>query len=722
MLSRVMIISFSLMLGTGTPCRAMEKIDPDKSLLTLSLPQLRVLSSAEEVYLYGEKFSQAHENNDYQLIFELAFPEPIVNGIQTHSDIESYLYSRTLALSAAYKDLALKSQLNPKEAIKYYISVVKEVNKYLASYGNFESSIKSFNDRMVWHRYFLFDLVGDAYHEIGSLKNAPSYPLEQRITPIRNAMTAYENALVYNSKSMKIPYFRDVAKGSNDNLSRIEFNLLSTYCTLAQLVPVKEAALFLKKARQIYQGAGAKWDKSKLKAGSSTIDIAEKIIADKQLSLVPQGTKKVEAIRSKKYLKNQNIIIEEVNKLCSEVNLNQHLSTSVQQKNMTLCSLCDSQIEVYDHVAPKIAKGLIDIETMVASHLNLDVSSGLSKEQLAIIYEHLPTLLTAEEMIATFWKYIPAFLYINDLDGGIARVDLLKGLEVKENGTTSYLIRLIAASMKNLKGDHDEWLSLEAELMTEVREIKQQKEVQKQEKKDKSEQLRLNALRLEIAENHKKKSAEVITSKQARPIVATKPKLVVSEPDNLTVVDNTISHKESKLEKQKRHKLAELRRQQNAAVSKVNVEQKQPNSETSPPKPSKAMELEAIVASSAKTLAELYDLSSLPLKIDQEIEQGSWCFTRDQFQTYLEAMGCICKSGHGVHTKASLPKAMHVMQGDNLITILSDFGGALTLPLWDKDYVPVYLITQILEARKKLLALKIKALNYTFNEEMKVAF
>lgn len=134
---------------------------------------------------------------------------------------------------------------------------------------------------------------------------------------------------------------------------------------------------------------------------------------------------------------------------------------------------------------------------------------------------------------------------------------------------------------------------------------------------------------------------------------------------------------------------------------------------------SKETQLELILETSNKTVNELYNLSSTALAVDQQIEQKTWRFTREELKIYLEAMGCDYTEGKGSHIKVPLPKAMsflqvstatHVMQGPILITVWNDFGGALTLPPWDKDYVPHYLRRQILEARKKLHALAIKAM------------
>lgn len=70
-------------------------------------------------------------------------------------------------------------------------------------------------------------------------------------------------------------------------------------------------------------------------------------------------------------------------------------------------------------------------------------------------------------------------------------------------------------------------------------------------------------------------------------------------------------------------------------------------------------------------------------KPNEEIEQGTWRISRENLITYFEALGCTAKEG-GKRKKISLPKAILIHHEGNIISILNDLGGALTLPRWIK--------------------------------------
>ena len=106
-----------------------------------------------------------------------------------------------------------------------------------------------------------------------------------------------------------------------------------------------------------------------------------------------------------------------------------------------------------------------------------------------------------------------------------------------------------------------------------------------------------------------------------------------------------------------------------------------------------------------QSLETLYLLKGLALIVDQEINSNTWNFMRDDLRHYFEVLGCIYKPGKGSHTKISLPKTIHVMYEDKLITLFNFEGGALTLPEWDNK-APHYLRRQILIARQKIVAIK----------------
>ena len=108
---------------------------------------------------------------------------------------------------------------------------------------------------------------------------------------------------------------------------------------------------------------------------------------------------------------------------------------------------------------------------------------------------------------------------------------------------------------------------------------------------------------------------------------------------------------------------------------------------------------------------ELFPLTKNGKFVDDEIENNSWDFTRENLMSYFQDLGCDPKEG-AKHKKVNLPAAILLMSKENCISVINDLGGALTLPPWDKAYgsgcVPHYLRGQILSAREKLVQLNLK--------------
>lgn len=715
-------IVFSIILGTSLTVFGMDnQIKDCEPQIFIKKPEK--FSSSKEIYFFGQALCNAFLKPDFDLVFELASePEPIFACDYTFDDHERYLYARTMGLSMAYTDLAQKNKFNPKIAIKHDVSLLKEINKYLKEYGTFQSAIENVNIRMLWHRFLIYKMAGETYFSVGEHKNSSNYTQEQRIFPFKNAIVSYRSAMGSGGDFIKLTGLSPVLKALQETfqflMPKVHFELLSSCCTLAQLVPFEESLKLLTEARQIQNGAQKIWDRNYKKLSKDSIEVTKKAIEynQKQLSVSTQkSSKKVKDLRQNNLHNTQANLMEDVVNLRSQLSDNQPLKEIIQQKFILLDNFY-LQSKSFDEDAHKIRDLLMEIEKIAAEKLMLKSSEG----SLDLIYEHLGNLLGYDIMIKMFGKYIFAFIVTGDLEAGICRVDIIKEIEINHMGTASYINRVISAGMKNLKGDHDDWLLLEKDLEAEVNQIneeKQAREEQKQVAKQERDHGRLEALQSFLAENQKKSTESAsnkanntnngtVTSFQTSP----KPDQTTL-PESATFEQNSVSEKQRKFEKQQRHEENQAKKQQEEMVPLIKDEKKKPDIDVKVHTNSKQIEFESMLASSNKSLSELYDLSSLSLKIDQEIEEGTWRFTRDEFKVYLEAMGCVYKSGHGVHTKGCLPKSIHVTLGDNLITIMNEFGGSIPLPLWDKDYVPDYLKTQILEARKKLRYLMLKALS-----------
>ena len=112
------------------------------------------------------------------------------------------------------------------------------------------------------------------------------------------------------------------------------------------------------------------------------------------------------------------------------------------------------------------------------------------------------------------------------------------------------------------------------------------------------------------------------------------------------------------------------------------------------------------------SLAELFNLTARSRKVDSSIFTGQWKFTRDHFKTYMESLGCTHRNGKGSHELVSISDIFE--RNGRTIMAMAEigafFGGSLTLPNWDDDFVPYYLRPQIEKIRLTLRTLKMAEL------------
>ncbi|MBM3467874.1 MAG: hypothetical protein FJX71_00390 [Alphaproteobacteria bacterium] len=559
---------------------------------------------------------------------------------------------------------------------------------------------------MTLHRYFVYLRLGKSAFGIVEIKHKARNTSEETkeiLNYLRIAEEAFENAINYGQQSLALPNFEYI-EALKEDLYNTQFCLLTTYTTLGQCVPQAEMRQYANKARKLCQVFNSEGKGEFYQMGVNYLKILEQSHELNQRMVLPRGSTRMEAQRELRNGKIEQDILTLEGAVHSQAAKDNVLN--LKDKIKFIQKTIDLHTRSKEDWAQKTMDGLLEIEREIQTVLkDKDPSADISLEA---IYEGLRTLLGAETVIDSFWRYIPCFVTLGNLEDGIARAEILKEMEKAQRGEVSYKTRFVAAALKNLKGDHAEWLEFEKELTE-----KFYKEAQKKkERKARAHQRKVEALKAGLAELKALEESQEPTTTAAKgktpttSTAAVTPKRTETDSPFIGTFD-TKDEKQRKLERQQRHEEAEEKRK----------EEKEEETTTTAPSLSPTLPVEQplsreeqrerILASSNETLAELYALSSRPLEVDREIENNTWKFTRAEFEAYLTAMGCECKSGKGIHTKADLPKATLVTVGDEIITILNDFGGALTLPLWDKDYVPNYLKRQILEARKNLRALKI---------------
>lgn len=326
------------------------------------------------------------------------------------------------------------------------------------------------------------------------------------------------------------------------------------------------------------------------------------------------------------------------------------------------------------------------------------------------IYAQLDKIVLGNYIFNYFpMRVLTSFALFGDIQGAVDRMDAIKALYFEKYGHISTKLRCFSALIKNLNGDHSEWLELEAEAES----IRTNERERTKERRRRKRQGQVELIKSDIAQKEQKDEKPLRSLKEERVRRSKAPEAIKAEDEGDRIDPYFQSSKDRKEAKLQRHKETEERRRRQkdeagrkdlSDDSKVTV---LPVNYT----PTLEERLYELNESSDIPLRELYDLTGRPLEVDEEIEAGTWAFTRDQLQTYLEAMGCTYTHGKSGHKKLTIPSSMHVYQGDQLITIVSEFGsGAVVLPKWNKNYVPDYLKVQILRARDKLRALKILSL------------
>ena len=282
----------------------------------------------------------------------------------------------------------------------------------------------------------------------------------------------------------------------------------------------------------------------------------------------------------------------------------------------------------------------------------------------------------------TLIKILSAYVGEGRIPEALERAEILAEYERKNNnGIVSDETRLLIANLKNLLGDHTELLILEQD-RAKPEQNKKQKAMGSKALVEINRQRQIQADR----ENAEKTKAE-----EQRKIELIKQQL---RAKNLQEQESTpvLFHddKPSNRKKRKTHQ----------AIQPLEPQASSSNAKDPEPKTvyeQRCTQIEEANADS-RTLADLYPFTHQNKAVNTAIENNTWQFTRSELSQYFQSMGCEIKSGKGSHEKVSLPTSLQVIKDGKLITILSDIGGALTLPKWDKT-VPHYLRPQILEAR-----------------------
>ena len=350
--------------------------------------------------------------------------------------------------------------------------------------------------------------------------------------------------------------------------------------------------------------------------------------------------------------------------------------------------------------APQRVEWVLAIEAHLAGSPEVTDPSDL-KQIYGVAHRILkdPNLLESHLLLAS-----QIFVNGNELESALARVEALAALT--QGDPVQHLRVLLAHSyIRNLMGFPEAWLALEQQIVATDQRTAQKNAEKRRRQKEKLRADVAAARQVEALEDEQRQ-----LQRQSQ-VVGTLP---APAPDSGKVWDGELpSPEESRLAAQarlERHQANEAARSAKAAATQA------PSSAAAHPgtqEPTAAApERPNPADADPRRIADLYDLPTLPRRVDQEIEARNWTFTRDELQSYLEALGCTYVTTIGNHRKIKLPQTTQVQDaqgrvvavfvaGSGLQEAVGHVGGAMTLPAWT-DQVPPYLRKQILAAREAI--------------------
>jgi hypothetical protein len=659
-----------------------------------------IFTTGKEMVIYGSKLFQLCTEKRFKEASEEAFPEPIIRiDTPTLSDWENYSFLRLISLTMIDLHNANLNILNPEISIDYYHKSAEYVNQYLCSFEAISSQIGTVNKRMIDHRALMYKEGSQAYSEWARLLIKPNMESSLKEEP-KNLLTLSIN---YQKQFLFYAEKSEILKINKDEFLAKKHDLFNEYITIIPLCSGEEKKEFLKEAKEIARNfktnQRAKKYYEKMSLSLKFIEKREeKEVKDQQEQR--GNLKKIAAFKEKKQKEEAYAfaeMIRDINDLAPRESL---FIGDVLHEHQRLCSLALINLQ-----NPEIVVSLQKIEESIQNELR----AGEKPSKLSDVYEKYATAIGAQTFVNEVILYaLPAILVSGDVEGALERITILSNLEYQHQKNNSSLTRFMRAAINNMNGNYAEWQELEKEV-TDMQEKKKAKKKKVQQKKRANLVAAAKASQEEaIASDAKKAAKKEHSLPQGEAMNVEKKE--ISHLENFIDIPS-LSVEEAKQQKAERHAEAEEKGQEAQKVSSSHSSPLASSSSSSVAGEKAEVDPQVIQASDHR-IQDLYLLTGVAKIVDKQIEDGAWQFSRENLIAYFEALGCTAKDG-GKHKKVSLPKAIIVRRGDELISIINDLGGgALTLPRWDgsegNGYVPAYLRKQILEARKKLLKIALK--------------
>ncbi len=614
--------------------------------------------------------------------------------------LENFNFAKNHSQAVVFFEIAKTAE----EKLEFYTSAtcyqkaIEAVNLYQKECAQLKSDIPQYQIQMCLHQQMLLCELAKSQAGIYLASYKSDSPIDIKLKNTAEILATYNNVISCGKKAISI-----YEENKNRSLEKGMFNIqaintmtqhshamvVEFYCAkskLCQTAAEKRAAITLAiQAKQLLA------DKTIKQNSQKHIDLAMenlRVHQNCQSTRIPQG------IKDKQQQSLDKKIYETFHNNSERQHIINYVSSELSNIMATYSNRKDDSKEFFESIRQRF----IEMENKILEECSRERNLANEKFIYNSFFHKLDNIL----LITNLSYYMQAFAEAGDIDGAIHRLIIIKELQEEHFGKEQIINRVIRASLCNLQGDNKEWLALEAENDVLVE--------NKAKKKASINNNKINARKNAI----KEKQQHINNSNTTRNTVApsSKPQRTMKS----TAIDNniisTITSNEEKEQKLKRHQEAQLKREEEKQDTTNQIEIKSPvvtSSEKDNQVQTEQEKIQQTLSSSDTSLKDIYRLTGTASRIDQSIEEGTWRFTREELQRYLEDMGCIYIPGPTNHKRLNLPSCMHVKKGDELITIFNEFGGSSILPKWEKDYVPHYLKGQILIIRNKLRALAIKA-------------
>jgi len=706
-LSLMMAISFSF---PSIPTIGME--DPREVVENSAIPQ-RILSVREALEDAARLFNLC-DAGKYEEALQKAFPEPVIaadiqliDGQQkmtgfTQGDMEQYYFCRLCALAMISNHKGKKEQLNPDIAIKHYRVSLHYLNTYLSSpiFGiSFVSQYQNINNRVNDHRVVAYLQSSDTSSQIAHLLIKQNMPDSEKTLPkelLCSSIALRKEAILFMEGSLLLSQEEDILKQ--------KLNLFQEYITLIHLYSPTEGKEFLKEAKILHhefqknKSPGATPHKRKTSQMLKLLEKRQEM--ERNRALATKSGPKLTEFRQKKHAQYAANLSEMVRTANADSNGEDMypLQHKIIEAHQNFHSLANNSFQ---------NSKLIPLLKEIEGKIHQELIESLSPSTLFDIYQKYEVFLGGEILRKQIVSHIlPTFLYAGDIEGALERVIILAQLEQKKLGNNSLLTLCMRAAIKNMNGDHEEWEAFEQKLIsTHKQGQEKKKDAKKRKQQQHVAQIKEHQESLPSPDSKSEHKEEVRPQTQTTTTTTT-----TTTPQSETSVDPKVE----KEERRKRHEEAEIRRaEQRKHLASLGIEpDAQTTTTTTTTTPITPPDSED--EDSDLRIRDFFQLTSGAMDVDEEIENNTWKFTRDELMNYFQSMGCDDKEGAKHKKQPFLPKAFIISYEGTTITILNDLGGALSLPRWDgstgNGTVPHYLRKQILTARDKLLALALSKL------------